>query len=196
MELAAPLTWRPTIGDPTWFGWVTAFAYVLGAALAVRAALVQPEDNPKDWRVIWMMIGTALLLLGLNKQLDLQTLFMEIGRATAQSQGWYESRRVFQFWFVVGFTASAALFAGWFTLRFRAFWMAHRLLITGLMLLVSFVVVRAVSFHHFDVLLHTEVFGIKVHRVLELGGVLLVIIATADELIAGRSPLRFPPPVA
>ncbi|MGV3532224.1 MAG: hypothetical protein ACO1QR_07625, partial [Chthoniobacteraceae bacterium] len=57
-------------------------------------------------------------------------------------------------------------------------------LIAGVTLLITFVVVRAVSFHHFDVLLHTEVVGIRVHRLLELAGVSLVIVAATQELLS------------
>jgi hypothetical protein len=40
--------------------------------------------NDNDW-VGW---GTAVLLLGINKQLDLQTPLRDIGRAMAAAEGW------------------------------------------------------------------------------------------------------------
>ena len=36
----------------------------------------------------------------MNKQLDLQTAFTELGRVLAQTEGWYEQRRTVQFWFI------------------------------------------------------------------------------------------------
>jgi hypothetical protein len=190
MHFTAQLNWRPTIGDPTWVGWVTVLAYAVAAALAGRAALVRSPGEPDTERVIWLVITAALVFLGINKQLDLQTLFMEAGRSIAQSQGWYEHRRLFQMWFVVGITSAAVLFVGCFIFHFRAFWTSHRLLVAGLGSLIAFVVLRAVSFHHFDVFLHTTILGIRLHRLLELSGVLLVIVASSQELHARKGPSK------
>ena len=41
-----------------------------------------------------------LIVLGINKQLDFQTLLTEIGRKIAHAQGWYEQRQEVQVIFV------------------------------------------------------------------------------------------------
>ncbi len=186
MEFALQINWRPVIGDPTWVGWITVMAYGTGAVLAGCAALLHPRVEAGKGRAIWFLITAALTFLCINKQLDLQSLFVEIGRFTAEAQGWYEQRRVVQSFFVMGITAFAGLFVAWFVLQFRAFWATHRLLMVGLVVLITFVLLRAVSFHHFDVFLHTTIFGIRLHRILELAGILLVVLAAAWELLTRR----------
>ena len=39
--------------------------------------------------------------LGVNKQLDLQTLFTQLARDLAMAQGWYEERRRYQVAFII-----------------------------------------------------------------------------------------------
>ncbi len=48
------------------------------------------------------------------------------------------------------------------------------LAVTGLCLLLVFVIVRATSFHHMNVLIDTYILGIRVNWVLELSGILCI----------------------
>ena len=41
-----------------------------------------------------MVLTILLLLLGINKQLDLQTLLKDVGRRMAKANGWYEHPEV------------------------------------------------------------------------------------------------------
>ena len=49
------------------------------------------------------------------------------------------------------------------------------------MFLLTFIVVRAISFHHFDLFLKARVGGLKMNWVLELGGIALVALAALRE---------------
>jgi len=79
------IIWRLGIGDPTIIGWITTIGYALSAFLCARKARVLKTDILKtetlkiDTR-IWSGLETLLFLLGLNKQLDFQTLLVEWGR--------------------------------------------------------------------------------------------------------------------
>jgi hypothetical protein len=48
----------------------------------------------------WRSIALAFLVLGLNKQLDLQTALTEAGRVLANVQGWYDQRQIVQVAFI------------------------------------------------------------------------------------------------
>jgi len=194
MEFTTQLHWRPTIGDPTAMGWFTVVAYALGAVLTGLAALAHIRHGSGRGRAIWLLVTAGMAFLCVNKQLDLQSLLTEIGRMIARSQGWYAQRREFQKWLVLVIFAAAGLCAGWSILHFRAFWMAHRLLMTGVMFLITFIVVRAVSFHHFDLLLRTTVLGFRINWALELTGIFLIILAASVELL-GRGPCSASIPV-
>jgi hypothetical protein len=194
VDFFSSIRWRPAIGDPTFMGWFTVCAYGATAVLAMWAAWLSargsgglPEGVPKG-RSIWISISLLMVFLCLNKQLDLQSLFTDIGRVMAKSQGWYEERRQFQKFFVIGVLAISGTFGFWVTLRFRAFWLGHGLLLAGLFFLLTFIVVRAISFHHVDEFLRTPLVGIRMNWLLELTGISLVALAAAREI--RRSALR------
>jgi hypothetical protein len=180
--------WHPGIGDPTVMGWVTVAAYGLATFFAFEAlrasrlgaqklASVAPAeaDNQRDLVKLWSLVTAAMLLLGINKQLDLQTLFTEVARDLAHSQGWYEQRRVYQRLFVAGIGLvgmAGTLAIGWVLRK-----VLRRVLgaVIGLGVIVSFVVIRAASFHNVDELISRGT--IKLNWVLELGGILMIIVS-------------------
>ena len=47
-----------------------------------------------------MVLTILLLFLGINKQLDLQTLLNDMGRRMAKANGWYSIRRFYQVIFI------------------------------------------------------------------------------------------------
>lgn len=178
MELLLRIRWRPEIGDPSAMGWFTVFAYAIAAILAWRTWMSPPRDSREK---LWL--GTALLVsfLCLNKQFDLQSLFTDIGREVARHGDWYDRRRDFQKWFVLGVLGGAVLFGSWVVWEFHAFLLGHKILTSGLFFLLTFIVVRAISFHHVDVFLKSDIAGVKMNWALELSGIFLIGLAAWRE---------------
>jgi hypothetical protein len=84
--------WRPGIGDPTPLGWATVVAYLAASWACCRAAAAERRSAHRgrnSTRPFWSSLGLLLLLLGLNKQLDLQSALTAFGRRLAREQGWY-----------------------------------------------------------------------------------------------------------
>jgi hypothetical protein len=170
--------WKPGIGDPTFMGWFTVFAYFVALVLAFRAARTAPFETGGPWKLTgrkfwWFMTG-LLLCMGINKQLDLQTWFTLTGKAMAKSEGWYERRRIFQGLFIAaislgGIAATAAVLCILRT-RLKEFGLA----IIGIIFLGCFIVVRAASFHHVDQLLLSRIGGLRINWILEVGGIIWV----------------------
>jgi hypothetical protein len=124
-----------------------------------------------------------MILLGINKQLDLQSLFTEIGRQIARAQGWMDHRRMVQFWFIVAFGTSAiAAFLSLVRIR-RDLFKRFTLAFTGLFFLLCFIVIRAAGFHHFDEMLGFKLFGAKMNWLLELTGIYSISIAGLEEFL-------------
>src|SRR5262245_10609472 len=91
--------WRPGIGDPTPMGWATVVAYLLAAVACGWAAVEDRRVGRRTGRgrpAFWWILAVLLLLLGINKQLDLQTWFTTVGRRVAREQGWYARRKEYQ----------------------------------------------------------------------------------------------------
>lgn len=167
-------------------GWMTVGFYGVCALTAALAAWRARADFLKGERRIWTWVAILMAALCVNKQLDLQSLFTDIGRVLASNEGWYAQRRTFQKWFVLGVLAGSLMTTGLLWWRFRSFWRRHFLLASGLAFLVTFIVVRAISFHHVDLILKMTVSGVRMNWFLELGGIALIWIAALSELPGKR----------
>ena len=170
------------VGDPTVLGWATFILYLLAAWLSFRSAKTgrtEPEFA-RSWRVLALL----LLLLGLNKQLDLQTSLFALGRRLATAAGIYEHRRSIQLAFFIGLMVGliAVVIACFKTLA--AFTARHRVCVTGFGLVCAYAFVRAALFDHVDAMLGFDLEKLPGIWGLEGGGVILII---AD---AGRQELR------
>jgi hypothetical protein len=184
--------WRPGIGDPTVVGWVTVAAYLLAALGCMIAAWREPMPNgasrPRGRPSrFWLALATLMLALGINKQLDLQSLATQIGRGVITAWGLYSSRRELQFGFILvvalvcSSTLGAFLWAARRTLKNR--WPA----IAGMLFILGFVVIRAASFHHVDAFLAARLGGLKWNGILELGGIAVVALAAFRVILGPRA---------
>ena len=181
-------SWSPTIGDPTVMGWVTVAAYAFAAFLTARLAF-GVAGRPE--RFFWLMLFVVLMFLTINKQLDLQSALTALARCMAKVQGWYEARRGVQTGFILALLGASAVFllilAVGMWRHLRRTWMA----VLGLVFLTGFVAIRAVGFHHFDVLIKSDVAGIRINWLLELGGIALILAnAVALLFISRQNPER------
>ena len=123
---------------------------------------------------MWLLLAALLFALAINKQLDLQSLLTEIGRLLAYDQGWYARRRDVQAVFIVALlvTGSVGLVGLW--LLTRGAYREFRVSFLGLVVLLTFILIRATSFYHMDQLIRTAVLGLRMNGVLELSGIGLV----------------------
>jgi hypothetical protein len=164
--------WKPGIGDPTIYGWLTVGAYALGAALCWRASRAAPRRERRFW-----LIATALLaFLCINKQLDLQTLLTDIARMLAKVQGWYAERRTYQEGFIAGLAVAFGATVLVLVLRSRRDRPVVRGAVIGIALILLFVLVRASSIDRIDWLLARHLGSLRVNHTLELGSIAIVAI--------------------
>ena len=164
--------WSPQIGDPTVAGWGTVAAYAVCAVLGFMA-LMRAQDRRE--RIFWgELVALAMLSLGVNKQLDLQSMLTAAGRCVSQLQGWYEERRVFQRNFIIGLLMVAGLFLALVLWLMRGCLRRNGLALLGLAFVTTFVAVRAAGFHHFDILINSRLLDIRYNVLFELSGLVLI----------------------
>jgi hypothetical protein len=183
--------WSPGIGDPTIIGWLTVVLYAIAAVLCWRAARecrkLPPKKAIRLETTLWRFLSIALWFLCVNKQLDLQTAFTEIGRMIALQNDWYEERRVYQKifieWFVLGgaFSACLLLVITWKLSR------SIKLAVIGLCVLGVFILIRASSFHHIDQYLGSSVLGFKWNWILEISGIGVIALAAYRRLMSASA---------
>lgn len=189
--------WRPSIGDPTVYGWSTVVAYlwaVLLCAVCARwAGRLHAGPGQKRFFLFWAGMSAGLLMLAVNKQLDLQGIVGVWGRHLAHEQGWYEHRRLVQKRFIlaIGVGGGVAVVVMLFLMRslLRQTWLA----ILGVGVTLGFVLVRAASFHHVDAILGDKVGWFTMNWLMEWSGILLICIGALSNLLRRPKP---PPLVA
>jgi hypothetical protein len=186
-------SWRPGIGDPSWGGWLTVALYLLAALSfgVVAAGMRQRQAHAGSEVRIWAVLAILFAVLGVNKQLDIQTAFTEIGRIVAKEQGWYAERGAVQTLFVIGVGVLALV-----TALVVLYWsisapVATRIALFGAVCVVGYVVIRAASFHHMDRFIGQRVLGLRWNWVLEMGGITL---AWCGGLLRARQVARLPRP--
>lgn len=170
--------WTPGIGDPTPAGWITVADYFLAAALCYKAhrrarEAVAPRGRRRE-AFVWLVLASSLVFLGINKQLDLQSLATQLLRENAVEFGWYDQRRRYQ-----RLATGLLLVSGSVVIVVLTWWSrtAHasmRLAMVGLAFIATFVLIRAASFHHVDALLGLTLSGVRINSALELTGITTV----------------------
>lgn len=135
-----------------------AIVYVIGAMFCGCAGIMAQRQrlHHSASKSPWWEIAAILFFLGINKWLDLQARLMVLWRTDAQTTGWYHYRHAAEVVFAVVFTLGvlAALAAG--LGKWRWFYTQQPLVLVGIVLLVLFVVIRAVTLTHVAQLLHFD----------------------------------------
>ncbi|NTV96156.1 MAG: hypothetical protein HGA75_12190 [Thiobacillus sp.] len=171
--------WSPGIGDPTLAGWLTVLLYLIAAWQCHR--LIRSEHTLRlrlgiDEKRVWWAVAVGLALLGVNKQLDLQTALTEFARLLARQQGWYETRRAAQLWFLAAIGTLGLVASSSVALIAARMPTGTRIALAGCIALLAFVLIRAASFHHVDVLIRHPVLGLRINWILEIGGIAVVLL--------------------
>lgn len=178
--------WAPGIGDPTAVGWFTVFAYA-GVAVLCARNMLRARPFPVE-RTVWAALAALLALLAINKQLDLQTWFTVVGRELSRQQGWYAQRHTVQ----MAFVASLVLLSISLLLVLHHVlgpaWRRYAIVSCGLALLLTFIVIRAATFHHVDLLLGMRIGPLRVNHLMELGAIAIVALGA----LAWRPPAAQP----
>ncbi|WP_246733794.1 hypothetical protein [Rhizobium sp. 57MFTsu3.2] len=134
--------------------------------------------NDRSDASIWRFISLFFFILGVNKQLDLQSGMTELGRMIAHSQGWYERRQAVQIYFVVSVAAGCLAIVPALIYCIRKspiqMWIAS----VGSMFVLGYVLIRAASFHHLDSFFGSRLLGLKWYWILEMAGILIVLLAS------------------
>ena len=92
----------------------------------------------------------------------------------ARSEGWYDRRRGYQVLFIAAVSIAGLTAVGGFSWLARKQWKRNYVALLGTVFLYIFVLIRASSFHHVDMMLHWQFQGWTWNWVLELGGIVVV----------------------
>jgi FtsH-binding integral membrane protein len=172
------LPWHPQFDNPSFLGWSVVAAYLL-AAVSCGWAAFKADKSVSEGSGIWWLLAVGLLFLGINKQLNLQTLMIVIGRRASLVGGWYERRRFAQAVFCAVFALLGLCLLGFFAACAKRFIAKNRLAFAGVIVLLSFVVLRASTINHANELFGVELKDARWAWVLELCGSILIALSAA-----------------
>ena len=125
-----------------------------------------------------------------------------MGRVLANLQGWYDQRQPVQvaFIIVVAITCliTATVLVRWARMAPPPTWLA----LTGSVMVIGYVLIRAASFHHIDRFIGQTILGFRWNWILEVGGISVVLVASYwrrstvhHATSRGAAPSRFAPAV-
>ena len=159
--------WKPQIGDPTVYGWLTVVAYAAAALLCWRAHLGAPRSE----RRLWLGLALLMAFLAANKQLDLQSLMTAAGRGMAKAEGWYERRRPIQAIFIIAMALAGVAGVALILRSYRRASLALQGALAGAVVLLVFILIRASSFEKMDSFINSSISGARANHLMELGGI-------------------------
>lgn len=179
METEIDGRWHLAIAYPSVLGWVTVAAYCV---TALSCYLCNRRYASVAQGRFWFVMTVCMLVLAVNRQIDLQFWLTEILRDTAYDYGWYENRRMVQAGFIVCLTASTILMRTWLIQKLaKHSKYVHRAL-AGMLLLAFVLILRACSFHYVDEILEISLDRVSVYEFLELCGLGAIMWASTSRL--------------
>lgn len=156
--------------------------------LASCTVVVLQRRHPKSWKA-WAWIAGLMLVLTINKQLDLQVQLTNWLRWLTRRDGWYENRRTLQAAATIGLAGLSV--AGTFLTasRIRRCPASEIAAWAGLGIYCIFILLRVASLHHVDTLLHEEALNVRLFRLIEpLGPAIVLTAAIANASHHWRRP--------
>jgi len=172
------------VGDASLNGWATFGAYLATAALCLfdaqrSAALTNARHvaRARSRRRFWFVLGAMLVLLGLSRQLDLQTLAAEVMRTLLSDEGVYGERSGLQIGLVAAIGTFGLIGLSIALVSFRRVEGPVLAAMAGAALLMIFTLIRTISLHDIDQLLRQGVPHAQVNNFIEIGA--LAVIAAA-----------------
>ena len=164
--------WEIGIGDPTPQGWITVGAYAVSAYLCWRAYIGRRESELQQKG--WLQIAVLLVALGINKQLDMQSLLTQEARVLLYQLNIYQYKRELQILFIVVFTVFAFGLAIKMLTTTKSYRQGMKIACVGVATVMSFVASRAASFHHIDALLGVSFGGMSFNFLAEMTGICII----------------------
>ena len=166
--------------EPATSGWLLEIIYVVVSVSCWKTARKLALNQAcafHEYRV-WQTIAILFVALCISKQLDLETALTEAGRAIAFSEGWYKQRQVVQLAFVMLVTLSSIIAGIIFLMWARNAPLSMLLALIGAAFVMTYLMLRAVSFHPVDQFIAGQILGLSWNWILQIGGIGVVLMAS------------------
>jgi hypothetical protein len=161
---------------PSAGSWMTAALY-FWVAYSCRTTAICLKIGSLETRA-WTAIAVLLALLGVSELLQLQPAITNFGRSIAFDEGWYWHRQGIQAAFTeIGAAMTVGGSLGLF-LSARRTSLECAIALACAVMIVGFILVRAVSLHQVDALLQRTAFGLHWSRIPEFAGGVIILLSS------------------
>ncbi len=148
----AAIVWQPELGDPTLPGWTATILY-LATLAGCLFYLNRRRQGRFSWRLssnyhFWKLLSIILFVLGLNKQLDLQSLFLQFNRFAMEAAGLAKYADVFRLWLTWGIVSMLMVITVIFAYTVRDAMGTNKSALCGAVMILVYIVLRAVTFQN------------------------------------------------
>ena len=127
-----------------------------------------PNPYDKQCKILCWGFALILILLGINKQLDLQVGLTQFFRTAAKNNDWYDERFTLQILLAEGFGIIGFIILLYLRKTISIIWRIHSLAFCGLIFLICLTLIDVVSFHHIDSMFNRYIAGLLIKEVLEI----------------------------
>lgn len=148
-------------------GWSITFFYLATAVLCFWRA----KQGSGQHRLFWFLIGLFLILMGFNKQLDLQTLLIQTAKHLSIQYGWYQHRHKVVIGFIAALLLWGAVSQAWLYSVMEKLDRYEKLALLGLGVLFAFIAARAASFQHMDIFADSKMLAHRIYWAMEISGI-------------------------
>ena len=139
--------------------------------------------KPARRAAVWLALAFGAVLAAVASAVDLHERVAELGRIVARGDGWYAGRTALQTAAVLGVAALAGVVL-WIMRRLLSEQAGQfRLVVIGVVVLLAFWGIRAVSLHDVDTVMRFSVLGVRVQWLLELTGIGLIVLAAGRRIL-------------
>ena len=146
--------WVFQANDDTRGGWLAVLLYVILAILCWREVVryyratgieIGSRTLPRNF---WIGLALFITGLGINKQLDFQTLMIQLGREGATSAGVIDYKLWFNWVFLAGVIGGGIFLVAYLWNCFQRARFSERLVLTGTAMLGGFIFLRTAGMNH------------------------------------------------
>lgn len=180
--------WKPAIGDPTFFGWLTTIFYIVAAALcgfsARRSDRISASLSLRRHLFFWWSLTIIMLIIAINKQLDLQTLFLLIIKKIIINQGWYSQQNIFMLCFIAIISIFSFSIISLLVWTYRFDLRHYGFAFLGIMLFFIFIIIRS-GFYYVNAF-NWKPFGIRIYYILEIASISCIGISALITILGSK----------
>lgn len=144
------LAWQLQPNDPSIVAWLVTGGYLVAAGLGFHLSRRSLRSGCKEEGRCWLFLTLVAAALGINKELDLQTLLIELVRETLRPMGWHDLHRAVQRGLAALAMVVMAVFAWRWVRANGRFFRLRPLVAVGMVLVGAYVLLRVGSINHLE----------------------------------------------